>query len=88
MRSALLLRYLITESMFGVQYTGIAEFYIFPIEERVGLWLTLEWSGKRLSTNFKYLFLTVSANLLIVLRIEQQGRLCFLFRFAVVGIGL
>ena len=35
MRWALLLRWLIIESMFGVHCTGIAEFYIFPIEERV-----------------------------------------------------
>ena len=50
----------------------------------------LEWGGKRLSTNFKYLLprLTAGASLLDVLRSENQRTLCFLCRFTVGGVGL
>ena len=44
-------------------------FTFFPLRKRYGL----EWGGKRLSTNyFKYLLLTVGANLLVVLLIEIE----------------
>ena len=64
--------------------TGIAGFYIFLFfEKRVS-----KMGGKCLSTNFIYLLFTVGANLLAVLRSENQRTWCFLSRFTVVGIGL
>ena len=70
--------------MFGVHCTGTAEFYIFSLRKSRGL----AWRGKRLPTNFKYLLLTVDANLLVVLRIGSQRTLCFLFHSTVVGVDL